>query len=79
MARSKTGSRLDAWITDAAGSLFESFATGIIADKRAVSAAITEPWSNGQTEGHITKIKWIKRQMYGRGTLDLLRARLCAM
>ena len=39
-------------------------------------AAITEPWSNGQTEGQITKLKLVKRQMYGRGKIDLLQARL---
>ena len=33
-------------------------------------------WSNGQTEGQITKLKLIKRQMYGRGKLDLLEARI---
>jgi transposase len=33
-------------------------------------------WSNGQTEGQITKLKLVKRQMYGRGKLDLLQARL---
>jgi transposase len=37
-----------------------------------------EPWSNGPTEGHITRLKLIRRQMYGRGKLDLLRARLVA-
>jgi transposase len=42
----------------------------------AVWAAIAEPWSNGQTEGQITKLKLVKRQMYGRGKLDLLQARL---
>ena len=36
----------------------------------------TQPWSNGQTEGQITKLKLVKRQMYGRGKLDLLQARL---
>jgi transposase len=39
-------------------------------------AAIIEPWSNGQTEGQITKLKLVKRQMYGRANLDLLEARL---
>lgn len=78
MIRSKAGSALEAWIRDAASSLMASFARGIIADKPAVAAAIVEPWSNGQTEGHITKLKMIKRQMYGRANLDLLRARLCA-
>jgi transposase len=57
-------------------SLIASFATGIIKDKAAVSAAITEPWSNGQTEGQITKLKLVKRQMYGRAKIDLLQARL---
>jgi transposase len=33
------------------------------------------PWFNGQTEGQITKLKLVKRQMYGRGKLDLLQAR----
>ncbi|HVJ34798.1 MAG TPA: ISL3 family transposase [Terriglobia bacterium] len=41
-----------------------------------VAAALSEPWSNGQTEGQITKLKLVKRQMYGRAKLDLLRARL---
>lgn len=78
MIRSKAGSVLETWLKDAAGSLLASFAKGIVADKKAVAAAIVEPWSNGQTEGHITKLKMIKRQMYGRANLDLLRARLCA-
>ena len=47
-----------------------------IKDKAAVSAAITTSWSNGQTEGQITKLKLVKRQMYGRAKLDLLQARL---
>jgi len=34
------------------------------------------PWSNGQTEGQITKLKLVKRQMYGRAKIDLLQARL---
>jgi hypothetical protein len=42
----------------------------------AVRAAIILPWSNGQTEGQITRLKLVRRQMYGRGKLDLLQARL---
>jgi len=34
------------------------------------------PWSQGQTEGQVTRLKLVKRQMYGRGGLDLLRSRL---
>jgi transposase len=37
---------------------------------------MTTYWSNGQTEGQITKLKLVKRQMYGRAKLDLLEARL---
>ncbi len=64
------------WVTDASTSLLASFCKGIVADLAAVRAALTEPWSNGQTEGQITKLKLVKRQMYGRARLDLLRARL---
>jgi len=48
----------------------------VLKDKAAVAAAITSPWSNGQTGGQITKLKLVKRQMYGRGKLDLLQARV---
>ncbi len=57
-------------------SLIAPFANGIIKDKAAVGAAISSSWSNGQTEGQIAKLKLVKRQMYGRGKLDLLQARL---
>jgi transposase len=77
MIRSKAPAALEGWIEDAAASLMATFAKGIVADKRAIAAGITEPWSNGQTEGQITKLKMIKRQMYGRANLDLLQARLC--
>jgi transposase len=67
---------LDGWISDASPSLIASFANGIRKDRQAVAAAITLSWSNGQTEGQITRLKLIKRQMYGRAKLDLLEARL---
>jgi len=76
MIRKKEAGPLDPWIADAKLSLISSFATGIARDKSAVRAAITEPWSNGQVEGQITKLKLVKRQMYGRANLDLLQARL---
>jgi len=37
---------------------------------------LVQPWSNGQTEGQITKLKLVKQQMYGRAKVDLLQARL---
>ena len=76
MIRKKIEVELDPWITDAGPSLIASLATGIKKDKDSVRAAIIEPWSNGQTEGQITKLKLVKRQMYGRAKLDLLQARL---
>jgi transposase len=42
----------------------------------AVEGAVTEPWSNGPVEGHINRLKTLRRQMYGRAGVDLLRARL---
>ena len=76
MIRKREIADLDAWIEEARKTLLASFANGLMADHDAVRAAITEPWSNGQTEGQITKLKMVKRQMYGRANLDLLRARL---
>jgi transposase len=45
-------------------------------DIAAVHAALVQPWSNGQIEGQITKLKLVKRQMYGRAKIDFLQARL---
>jgi transposase len=78
MVRERDPAGLPVWITDAANSVLASFGKGIVADRGAVTAAMTQPWSNGQTEGQITKLKLVKRQMYGRARLDLLRARLLA-
>lgn len=49
---------------------------GIAKDEAVIRAAIPLPWSNGQTEGQVTKLKLVKRPMCGRGHLDLLQARL---
>jgi transposase len=64
------------WIEHARASLIASFANGVAMDEAAVRAAITSSWSNGQTEGQITRLKLVRRQMYGRGNIDLLQARL---
>lgn len=76
MIRKKAHADLDPWLERACASLVASFANGITKDKAAINAAITTSWSNGQTEGQITKLKLVKRQMYGRAKLDLLQARL---
>ena len=78
MVRERDAAALSAWIADTAGSVLASFGKGLVADRDAVTAAMILPRSNGQTEGQITKLKLVKRQMSGRAKLDLLRARLFA-
>ncbi len=55
---------------------FASVATGIWRDRRAVTAALTHPESQGQTEGFVNKLKFIKRSGYGKSGFDLLRRRV---
>lgn len=74
--REKNIDALDAWSADAIASHMASFANGIRQDIDAVRHAMLLPWSNGQVEGQIHRLKLLKRQMYGRAKLDLLRARL---
>jgi len=67
---------LDVWIARARASIVAAFANGVTKDRAAVEAAVRSPWSNGQTEGQICKLKLVKRQMFGRGKIDLLQARV---
>lgn len=76
MIRKRSLAELEPWLVLAQASLVKSFAAGITKDLAAVVAAISLRWSNGQTEGQITKLKLVKRQMYGRGKIDLLQARV---
>ena len=76
MIRNRKEADLVPWIAAASDSLIGSFASGVTNDIAAVHAALVQPWSNGQTEGQITKLKLVKRQMYGRAKIDLLQARL---
>ena len=69
---------LEAWITTAkacTAPAVATFASGLDGDA-AVRSALTEPWSSGQAEGQINRLKLIKRQSYGRAGLDLLQRRL---
>jgi hypothetical protein len=76
MFRKRIEADLVPWISAASQSLIASFASGITKDIGAVHAALVQPRSNGQTEGQITKLKLIKRQLYGRAKIGLLQARL---
>jgi transposase len=76
MIRRRLETGLTQWVERARASLIASFAGGVARDEAAVREAITSSWSNGQTEGQITRLKLVRRQMYGRGKIDLLQARL---
>jgi transposase len=73
------GDRLAAWIAavDADDQPdLHSFTTGLKHDQAAVTNGLTLPHSSGPVEGHVNRIKMIKRQMYGRASFDLLRKRV---
>ena len=79
MIRERTGQQLDTWLSEAEASHLpelQLFARGIQRDKAAVLAGLTLPWSNGPLEGHVNRLKLIKRSMYGRAKLHLLRQRV---
>jgi len=76
MLRKKDAASLDPWIDDAKNSLIAFFVRGAMEDKAAVRADIDSPWANCQAEGQIAKLKLVKRQMHGRGKIDLLQAQL---
>jgi transposase len=78
MVRRRTPDTLQSWVAETTTSMVDAFGRGIAGDLAAVKAALTETWSNGPTEGNVTRLKLLRRQMYGRGKLDLLRARLTA-
>lgn len=60
MLRGRDAEALEPWVADTEGSLLASLGKGIRADLVAVRAALTQPWSNGQTEGQITQLKLVK-------------------
>jgi transposase len=69
------------WLADAVASgipELRRFAVKLRQDQAAVQAACSEPYSNGQTEGQVNRLKLLKRQMYGRANFDLLRCRALA-
>jgi len=72
-------SKLDRFLHDARRSglpSMQQFARTLMRDVQAVRNAITEPWSSGQAEGQINRLKTLKRAMYGRAGIELLRARM---
>ena len=74
--RERHGSAFEPWSASAEKSLLRGFAASLRTDLAAVRAAIELPWSNGQTEGQVNRLKLIKRSMYGRASFEVLRARV---
>jgi transposase len=78
MVRERQPEKLETWLHDAEASgiaEFSNFAKGLRKDDKAVRAGLTLEWSNGPVEGHINRLKLIKRTMYGRAGMDLLKKR----
>jgi transposase len=79
LIRKQTTGTLTEWLSRAEVSAcpeVRHFAEGIRRDESAVNAAMTTRWSNGPVEGHVNRLKTIKRQMYGRAGFSLLKARV---
>ena len=79
IVREKQEDRLSDWMQRSLAcdcAPLRKFVRGLQHDEAAVRAALSEVWSNGQSEGQINRLKLIKRQMYGRAKFDLLRLRV---
>ncbi len=79
MVRQRKPDAFDAWVqacVDSDIAELQSFAKGLLQEEASIRAALREPWSSGQVEGQVNRLKLLKRQMYGRATFDLLRQRV---
>lgn len=79
MVHERQGERLDSWLSAVETSQIQElqrFAQGILREKEPVVAGLTQIHSNGPVEAHVQKLKLIKRSMFGRGKLPLLKQRL---
>jgi transposase len=79
LVRQRQPGQLATWLERATASglqAFQSFANGLRADDEAVKAGVTLMWSTGPVEGQINRLKMLKRQMYGRAGIGLLRQRV---
>lgn len=79
MIRNQSVNEWDSWLEACSQSTIKelkNFAIGLKRDEAAVYEAIRQPFSNGPTEGHVNRLKVLKRQMYGRANFDLLRLKV---
>ena len=78
LIRHHSGEGLDTWLNDVRASTvreFHTFARSVERDKPAILAGLTLPYSTGPVEGHINRLKLLKRQAYGRAGLAYLQRR----
>jgi len=79
MIRLRLVDQLDTWLATARVSRFPAFrrlALSLQREYNALKAAVLLPWSSGQVEGQVQRLKLIKREMYGRANFDLLKQRV---
>jgi transposase len=76
MLRRKSKESLDQVLNSAAGTVLKEFVVGLRRDLSAVQAALDLPWTTSPAEGQISRLKMLKRTMYGRAGFNLLRARV---
>jgi transposase len=76
ICRARDPNALAPWLDVAWDTEPRAFVAGIERDRDAVLAALCFRWSTGQVEGHVQRLKVMKRGMYGRAKFDLLRKRV---
>ncbi|ELK8108277.1 ISL3-like element ISEc38 family transposase [Escherichia coli] len=77
--KTQNKSQLSSWfnrVHESGSAEFRRVAAGMEADAAAICEAISSRWSNGVVEGHVNRLKMLKRQMYGRAGFELLRQRV---
>jgi hypothetical protein len=79
MLRDRRGEELDQWLHAALHTgipELRAFVRKLRQDQQAVQAGLVLKWNNGMVEGHVNRLKLLKRSMYGRANFDLLRLRV---
>ncbi len=76
LLRRRTVDSLDDVLAAAGQTLFRRFAASLRRDFDAINAALVTPWTTSPVEGHVSRIKMLKRTKYGRAGFELLRARV---
>lgn len=81
MIHERSDAQFSSWLHNCQGCdipNLQTFAAGLEREEPSIRLALSTAWSNGPTEGHVNRLKLIKRSMYGRAKFDLLRIRVLA-